>query len=68
MPTKNVPIWINILVEPIASVIVNESKARLKRDRPLGSKDKNPTKKKSSRWTMIEPHTKVQDMSNFDIF
>ena len=41
---KNVPIRIDIPIGPSTSVIVNESKASLKRGRPLGSMDQNPRK------------------------
>ena len=41
----NVPIRIDIPKGPSTSVIASESQIRLKRGRPLGSKDKNPRKK-----------------------
>jgi len=46
IPAKNVPIRIDVPVEPSTSVIASESKARLKCGRPLGSKDQNPRKRK----------------------
>ena len=42
----NVPVRIDVPVGPSTSVIANESKARLKRIRPLGSKDQSPRKRK----------------------
>nr|GEX88873.1 hypothetical protein [Tanacetum cinerariifolium] len=42
----NAPVKIDVPKEH--SVIANESKARLKRGRPIGSKDKNPQKKKGA--------------------
>nr|AQY61295.1 Pol [Coffea arabica] len=44
IPAENAPIKIDVPEEQITSA--NESKARLKRGRPLGSKDKNPRKKR----------------------
>ncbi|KAF3648202.1 hypothetical protein FXO37_19575 [Capsicum annuum] len=46
IPAENVPIQIDVSKGPSTSVIANESKARLKRGRPLGSKDRNLRKKK----------------------
>ena len=46
IPAENVPIRIDVPKGPSTSVIANESKAHLKRGRPLGSKDQNPRKKK----------------------
>ena len=45
IPAVNVPIRINVPKGPCTSVIASESQIRLKRGRPLGSKDKNPRKK-----------------------
>ena len=44
IPAENVPIRIDVPKGPSTSVIANESKARLKCGRPLGSKDRNPRK------------------------
>ena len=41
----NVPIRIDVPKGPSTSVIASKSQIRLKRGRPLSSKDKNPTKK-----------------------
>ena len=46
IPAKNVPIRIDVPKWLSTCVIANEYKARLKRDRPLGSKDQNPIKRK----------------------
>ena len=45
IPAVNVPIRIDVPKGPSTSVIASESQIRLKRGRPLGSKDKNPRKK-----------------------
>ena len=45
IPAENVPIRIDVPKGKSTSVIASESHARLKRGRPLGSKDKNPRKK-----------------------
>ena len=59
------PVQIDIPVGPSTSVIAKESKARLKRGRPLGSKDQNPRKKiKSRNDTTKNPHFESQDASN----
>ena len=66
---KNVPVRIDVPVGPSTSVINNESKARLKRGRPLGSKGQNPRKRKlkDQNDTMKKPHIESQDVSTFDI-
>ena len=46
IPAVNAPIRIDVPNGQIASIQANESKARQKRGRPIGSKDKNPRKKK----------------------
>ncbi|GJQ91780.1 copia protein [Tanacetum coccineum] len=46
IPAANAPVKIDVPKEH--SKIANESKARLKRGRPIGSKDKNPRKKKGA--------------------
>ena len=46
IPAENVPIRIDVPKVPSTSVIANESKAHLKRGRPLGSKDQNPRKER----------------------
>ena len=51
IPVANAPIRIDILVGE--SNIANESQTRLKRGRPVGSKDKNPRmrkREKKARW------------------
>ena len=69
IPTENVPIRIDVPKGPSTSVIANESKAHLKRGRPLGSKDRNPRKRKINGQddTTKDPHVKAQDLSNVDI-
>jgi hypothetical protein len=47
IPAANIPVRINIPEVPLTSR-ANESKARLKRGRPLGSKDKTPRRRKMS--------------------
>ncbi|KAH0748329.1 hypothetical protein KY290_027561 [Solanum tuberosum] len=66
---ENVPILIDVPIGPCTSVIANESKARLKRGRPLGSKDQNPRKRKikCEDDTMKESHMEVQNLNNFHI-
>ncbi|XP_031276981.1 uncharacterized protein LOC116135414 [Pistacia vera] len=44
IPTANAPIRIDVPEGQLP--VANESKARLKRGRPIGSKDKNPRKKR----------------------
>ena len=46
IPTENAPIRIDVLIRQPS--IANETKPRLKRGRPIGSKDKNPRKKKGA--------------------
>ena len=48
VPATNAPIKIDV---PVGQSIANESKARLKRGRPIGSKDKNPRKRKGAKNT-----------------
>ncbi|XP_049390283.1 uncharacterized protein LOC125854750 [Solanum stenotomum] len=44
IPTANAPVQVDV---PVGQIIkANESKPRLKRGRPIGSKDKNPRKRK----------------------
>ena len=66
---ENVSIQIDVSKGPSTSVIANESKARLKRGRPLGSKDRNPRKRKTNGQdnTTKDPYMEVQDLSNVDI-
>ena len=45
IPAENVPIRIDVPKGPSTSIIANESKAHLKRGRPLGSKDQTPKKR-----------------------
>ena len=45
VPAANAPIKIDV---PVGQSIANESKARLKRGRPIGSRDKNPRKRKGA--------------------
>jgi len=69
IPAVNVPIRIDIPKGPSTSVMASESQIRLKRGRPLGSKDKNPRKRstKSKDDTIKESHEEVQDLINPDI-
>ncbi|XP_070028629.1 uncharacterized protein [Nicotiana sylvestris] len=48
IPVKNVPIRIDVPVGPSTSMKASEPKAHLKCGRPLGSKDRNPRKRKST--------------------
>ena len=48
IPAENAPIKLDVPVGQYTSAITNELKARLKRGRPLGSKDKNSRKKRGS--------------------
>ena len=45
VPAANAPIKIDV---PVGQSIANESKARLKRGRPISSRDKNPRKRKGA--------------------
>ncbi|MDP1465813.1 hypothetical protein, partial [Klebsiella pneumoniae] len=47
IPAVNAPAKVQV---PEGLLMANESKARLKRGRPLGSKDKNPRKQKGAKW------------------
>ena len=69
IPAENVPIRIDVPKGPSTSVIANESKARLKHGRPLGSKDRNPRKRKTNGQddTTKDPHMEAQDLINVDI-
>ena len=57
IPAVNVPIRIDVPKGPSTSVIASESQIRLKRDRPLSSKDKNP-RKRSTKMTLQKNFTK----------
>ena len=46
IPVENTPIRINV---PEGPSITNESKVRMKHGRPVGSKDKNPRKKREKK-------------------
>ena len=46
IPAVNTPARIEIPKRQSENEVTNESKTRLKRGRPIGSKDKNPQKKK----------------------
>ena len=46
IPAANAPIKFDVPEGP--NKIANESRARMKRGRPIGSKDKNPRKRKRS--------------------
>ena len=46
IPAANIPARIEVLEGKLINITVNESKARLKRERPVGTKDKIPQKKK----------------------
>ncbi|KAL9674157.1 hypothetical protein QQ045_030427 [Rhodiola kirilowii] len=46
IPAINAPCKINLTDEDIGSKLASESKTRQKRGRPIGSKDKNPRKRK----------------------
>ncbi|XP_070010529.1 uncharacterized protein [Nicotiana sylvestris] len=69
IPAENVPICIDVPVGQSSSVIANESKAWLKRGRPLGSKDRNPRKRKTNYQndTTKESHEEIQDLINYEI-
>ena len=67
IPAVNVPIRINVPKGPCTSVIASESQIRLKRGRPLGSKDKNPRKRSIKNDTTKESHEEIQDLINPDI-
>ncbi|KAF3627411.1 putative vicilin-like antimicrobial peptides 2-2-like [Capsicum annuum] len=56
------------IARPSTSVVANESKARMKRGTPLGSKDRNPITRKINGQdiTTKESHMEVQDVNNFD--
>ena len=46
IPATNAPVRIDV---PVAQSVANEPKASVKRGRPVGSKDKNPRKRKGSK-------------------
>ena len=46
MPVVNAPTYIDVPEGQLENVIANESKTRLKRGRPIGSKDLIPREKK----------------------
>ena len=52
---------------PFTSVIACESQTRLKRDRPLSSKDKNPKKTSTKNDSTKESHEEIKDLINLDI-
>ena len=43
----NIPAWIEVPEGKLIDITANESKARLKRGRPVGAKDKIPQKRKT---------------------
>ncbi|XP_070002716.1 uncharacterized protein [Nicotiana sylvestris] len=65
----NVPIRIDVPIGQSSSVIANESKARLKCGRPLGSKDRNPRKRKTNDQndTRKESHEEIHNLINSEI-
>ena len=67
IPAVNVPIRIDVPKEPSTSVIASESQIRLKRGRPLGSKDKNLRKRSTKNDTTKEFHEEIQDLIDPDI-
>ena len=67
IPAVNVSIRIDVPKGPSTSVVASESQIRLKRGRPLGSKDKNPRKRSTKNDTTKEFHEEIQDLINHDI-
>ena len=63
----NVPIRIDVPKGPSISVIASKSQICLKRDRPLGSKSKNPRKRNTKNDTTKEFHKEIQYVINHDI-
>jgi hypothetical protein len=47
IPAANTPAKIEVSVGQLTNTTTNESKARLKRERPIGAKDKIPRKRKA---------------------
>ena len=67
IPAVNVPIRMDVPKGPFTSVIASKSQIRLKRGRPLGSKDKSPRKRSTKNDTTKESHEEIQDLINPDI-
>ena len=67
IPAVNVPIRIDVPKGPSTSFVASESQIRVKRGRPLGSKDKNPRKRSTKNDTTKESHEEIQDLINSDI-
>ncbi|XP_070015693.1 uncharacterized protein [Nicotiana sylvestris] len=65
IPVENIPIHIDVPIRQSSSVIANESKARLKRGRPLGFKNRNPRKRKTNAQddTTKEIHEEINDLT-----
>ena len=61
VPAINAPIKIDV---PVGKSIANESKARLKRERPIGSRDKNPRKRKGAKNTNCQIEDKQEILVN----
>ena len=60
IPTANIPARIEILIGKLQSSMTNEPKPRLKRGRPIGSKDTIPRKRKSAISMTLEEHITVK--------
>ncbi len=55
IPAANIPARIEVPDGKLINIITNESKARLKRGRPVGAKDKIPRKKKTQKNQVTTP-------------
>ena len=60
IPATNIPVRIEIPTGKLQSIMTNEPKPRLKRGRPIGSKDTIPRKRKSAISMTPEAHITVE--------
>jgi hypothetical protein len=59
IPAANIPARIEVLEGKLINITANESKARLKRGRPVGAKDKIPRKKKTQENQVAAPEEAI---------
>ena len=62
MPVVNAPTYIDVPEGQLENVIANESKTRLKRGRPIGSKDLIPREKKRTTYEKLSTPKEFTNM------
>ena len=64
IPAANIPVQIEIPMGKLKYSVANEPKLQLKREQPIGSKDKIPRKRKSVKFNVPEEHTNVKRLND----